>query len=408
VKTRRHDAAPAERPRRRPEEAAGLRTLQRELGNRRFAAALGRRTLARDVEADQLAAEAKSAAQLKDDAAGALAVAGDQRAAKAISITTRLLAMYVPESLDRLVEWRYVADAKGFELVDTTFDKAEKHEVAKLHVGDDVLKRLAAGKVDEVAEELRRALQQLNEIDIGAGRAGIVRIGGERVRVKSREEMTEAARIIQSAKKDFGIAFDSLAARRSARAHYAQKSEPEDRIRSTDVAPWEFAELQGLDRAMKHYPMLGHGGSHFTFGKLNVSAEDTPGDTDDHSAGQTFETAKTVVLYDALPKSPDRDDPGAFEFHATHELAHALFGNLVDDWVKASGGYWSDVFVHGLAKDAEAPPDGYASKNAKEDLAQSIAYFILNGEWFAKKCPQRARFLKRRIGGRVKLAATPP
>jgi hypothetical protein len=406
VKTRRHDVQTAELPRRAPEQAAGLRTLQRQLGNRRFGAAVGWRTLARDVEADQIAAEAKAAAQLKDDAVAALALPGDQRGATAISITTRLLTMYVPESVDRLVEWRYAPDAKGFELVDTTFDRAEKQEVAKLHVGDDLLKRLAAGKVDEVGEDLRRALQQLNDIDIGAGRSGIVRIGGERVRVNSRDEMREAARIIESAKKDFGIALDSLAARKSARAHYAQKSEPIDRIRTTDVAPWELAELQGLDRAMKHYPMLGHGGRRFTFGKLNVSAEDTPGDPDDHSAGQTFDS-KTIVLYDSLPKSPDRDDPGAYEFHATHELAHALFGDLVDDYVKASGGYWSDVFVHGVSKDAELPPDGYASKNAKEDLAQSIAYFILDGEWFASKCPQRARFLKRRIGGRVKLAAKP-
>jgi hypothetical protein len=396
-----------ERPRR-PDPAAGLRRLQRQLGNRGFAAALGRRTLARDVESEQVAADAKLPQTLKDLAVAALALTGDQRAAKAISITTQMLERFVPESLDRLVQWRYVADAKGFELVGARFDKAEGVQVGALHVGDDVLKRLAAGKVDEVADDLRGALQQLNDADIDANRTGIVRIGGERVRVKSRAEADDARRIVAAAKDKFGIGLDSLASRKAARAYYAQKGETDDHLRATEAAPWEYAELQGLERAMKHYaPLLGSGRRRFTFGKLTVAADDKPDDPDDHSAGEYFETARSAVLYDELPKSLDKGDPDAYERHATHELAHALFGDLVDDFVKHSGGYWARQNARSYKKGAEKPPDGYAGRNAREDLAQSIMYFILDGKWFAGRCPARNEFLQDAIGSRVKRARTP-
>ena len=313
------DTQNAERPRR-PDPAAGLRRLQRELGNRGFAAALGRRTLARDVESEQVAADARFPQAIKDLAAAALALPADQRGAKAISITTQMLDMYVPESLDRLVEWRYVADAKGFELLGAKYDKAQGLQVGTLHVGDDALKRLAAGKVDELADELRRALQGLNDADIDAGRTGIVRIGAERVRVKSRQEADDARRIVALAKDKFGIGLDSMSSRRAARAYYAQKGETDDHLRTTEAAPWEYAELQGLERAMQHYaPLLGSGRRRFTFGKLTVAADDKPGDPDDHSAGEYFDADKTAVLYDELPKSLDKGDPDAYERHATHE-----------------------------------------------------------------------------------------
>jgi hypothetical protein len=401
------ETSDGERPRR-PDRAADLRTLQRELGNRGFAAALGRRTLARDVESEQAAAEASFPQKIKDLAAAALTLTGDQRAAKAISITTQMLEMFVPESLDRLVQWRYAADAKGFELVGARFDKAEGLQVSALHVGDDVLKRLAAGKVDEVASDLRAALQQLNDADIDADRTGIVRIGGERVRVKSRKEADDARRIVAAAKEKFGIGLDSLASRKAARAYYAQKSEPDDHLKATEATPWEYAELVGLERAMQHYaPLLGSGRRHFTFGKLTVAADDKPDDPDDHSAGEYFDAAKTAVLYDELPKSPDKGDADAYERHATHELAHALFGDLVDEFVKHTGGYWARPFARSFKKGAEKPPDGYAGRNAREDLAQSIMYFILDGKWFAGRCPARNDFLQDAIGRRVKRAQPP-
>ena len=41
-------------------------------------------------------------------------------------------------------------------------------------------------------------------------------------------------------------------------------------------------------------------------------------------------------------------------------------------------GYWKAEKVKTRDKSAEGPPDGYADKDAKEDLAQSVMYYFVD------------------------------
>jgi hypothetical protein len=357
-----------------------------------------RALLARDVETAQAAADAKSEAGIRE-----LAARGDTQ-----GWVWRLITTYVPEVEYDITGTRYDAKVTGFAVA----GKA-------ITFGDDVLRRAANGKLADVAQELRGAATQIASVDIAAGRPAIVWIGRERVRVSSLEQKRDAERIAAALPKDFGVTLDSFATRHAAREQYSARGDLDERVRATDVAPWEYKELAAIEAALKHYaPILGDARKRskraklpqevVNVGKLTVAADDDPSKPAEHTEGQYFRDSKTYAIFNPGPDSLSLTDPKALERTATHEIAHGVFASELDDFMRMTG-YWKKKLLKSGADGAEAPPDPYADTNAGEDLAQSVMYFFVDpkrlkdgdghsppGRW-GNPCPKRFAWVKRKV-----------
>jgi hypothetical protein len=411
-------------PHRRRGPAGGALALQRAVGNRATGAILrhGVRTLARDVEAEQAALEAQVEPSITQLAAQVKGIGGDERGFKFQNLLWRLISNYAPDSSDSLVQTRYDRTVKGFAVKDVAEGKGAAYGV--LVAGDDVIERAAAGKVTELAEELRGALWQIQAADLKAGRKAVVWIGRERVRVSSADEKAQAERIVKDVKENYGVTFDSIATRRAARAQYAFGGATEDQLRALDAAPWEYKELQAVEKALKHFaPILGKARKRSSlksspqevvnFGKLTASPDDDPTKIGDATRGEYFRKDRAATLYE----EPANDrlsefDPLAFERSATHEIAHGVFDPHLAAFMKMTG-YWAAKLVRKPKAEragAEAPPDAYASRNAGEDLAQSVAYYFTDRKRLKEgdgrspagepgnPCPRRLRFIQGIVG----------
>ena len=380
------------------------------------------RTLARDVEVEQAAREAKVEPSITQLATQVKGMGGDERGFAFQSLLWRLISNYAPESSYSLTQTRYDRTAKGFTVKDVAEGKEEAHGV--LVAGDDVVERAAAGKVTELAEELRGALWQIQAADLKAGRKAVVWIGRERVRIASAAEKTDAERIVKNVKANYGVAFDSIATRRAARAQYEFGGATEDQLRALDVLPWEYKELQAVEKALKHFaPILSAARKKSSrksspqevvnIGKLTASPDDDPKKIGDATRGDTSTRAGAFTLYEErADERLSEFDPLAFERAATHEIAHGVFEPHLAAFMKMTG-YWAAKLVKKPKAEragAEAPPDYYASRNAGEDLAQSVAYYFTDQKRLREgdrrsaagepgnPCPQRYRFIKRIVG----------
>jgi hypothetical protein len=98
-------------------------------------------------------------------------------------------------------------------------------------IGNQGLWRVALGNIDQVGEELRRAVGNLAAVEFTAHRPAIIWIGGERVRVASSTEAKDAERIMKLLTESYGVAFDSVAARRAARQDKAERGASADKVR---------------------------------------------------------------------------------------------------------------------------------------------------------------------------------
>jgi hypothetical protein len=253
--------------------------------------------------------------------------------------------------------------------------------------------------------------------------AKVIKIGNESVRVASDAEKAEAERIIKDVKTKFGVSFDSLAAHKATMAD-SDGSAPEDRRKALAVRPWEIDELKAIERALTHFaPVLGEARKKtmpkgppqefVNVGKLNSSPDDDPKILGDRTRGQFFHDAQAFAVFEPGADSPAGDD--AVERVATHEIAHGIFDPLVDSFMKATG-YWEKEKVKRKESErVEGPPDGYADRNAREDLAQSVMYFFVDPERLKKgdgrgrakgtwgnPCPKRFAFIQKVVAGWTK------
>ena len=133
----------------------------------------------------------------------------------------------------------------------------------------------------------------------------------------------------------------------------------------------------------------------------------------DRTRGQFFHDAQTFAVFEPGPDSPT--GAGKVEEVATHEIAHGIFDPLVDSFMKATG-YWEKEKVKRKeSQRVEGPPDGYADRNAREDLAQSVMYFFVDPERLKKgdgrgrakgtwgnPCPKRFAFIQKVVAGWTK------
>ena len=317
---------------------------------------------------------------------------------------------YVPELRPRLASSTYAAGAKSF-----TVKVVGSHKWT-ITAGDDVIDRAADGKVADLAEELRGAVAAVAEADIDASRPAIIWIGRERVRVSAKDQIDAARRIFEEVKSKYGMTFDSVSARRASREYYGVGGKAtKQQLEQVDVAPWEFQELAAFERVLKRFaPIFGTARKSSTRARTPQEIVDLgklTGSPDDQSdRGEQFPDSRTAVLY-----PPDEEwaksDPTYFDRHAAHELAHAVFKPQLDAFMRATRGWWGAALTHKRAKGSEAPPDSYADTNAKEDLAQSVAYFFTNPDRLrhgdgkteaglpGNPCPKRFGFIQSVVGG---------
>jgi hypothetical protein len=252
--------------------------------------------------------------------------------------------------------------------------------------------------------------------------AKVIKIGNESVRVSTDAEKAEAERIIHDVKSKFGVTFDSMAAHKASLAKYPEA--PEAQRTALAVRPWELDELKAIERALTHFaPVLGDArrktmpdGPAQEFnkvGKLNTSPDDNPKMLGDRTRGEFFREAETFGVFEPGPDSPT--GAGKVEEVATHEIAHGIFDPQLDAFMKATG-YWAARNVKRKEKErVEGPPDGYADRNAAEDLAQSVMYFFVDPERLKKgdgrgrakgtwgnPCPKRFAFIQKVVAGWTK------
>ena len=79
------------------------------------------------------------------------------------------------------------------------------------------------------------------------------------MRVTSSDQLKDAERIIQEARSNYAITFDSIASRRAAREFYGVGGNVTDAgLTATEVEVWDYEELKALEAAFKHFaPILG-------------------------------------------------------------------------------------------------------------------------------------------------------
>jgi hypothetical protein len=362
-------------------------------------------TRGKRVEEAEVAREAADEATIRD-------YARRSKGGKGIfgALMNAFARTYVPELRARLVGSRYDAGAKSFGV------KVRASGKWTILAGDDVIARAAAGKLADLAEELRGAVAAIAEAEIDAGRTAIIWIGRERVRVSAKDQIDAARRIFNEVGSKYGITFDSVAARRASREFYGVGGNAtKEQLEMVDVTPWEFQELAAFERVLKRFaPIFGAARKRSSRARTPQEIVDIgklTGSPDDQAdRGERFPGSRTAVLY-----PPDEDlaksDPKYFDRHAAHELAHAVFEPQLDAFIRATGGWWEAALTHKRAKGSEAPPDSYADTNANEDLAQSVAYFFTDPDRLkhgdgrtqaglpGNPCPKRFRFIAGVVGG---------
>jgi hypothetical protein len=246
----------------------------------------------------------------------------------------------------------------------------------------------------------------------------VVKIGAEQVRIGSDAEQAEAERIIKDVKTNFGVTFDSLAAKKAALERYPELSVPEEQRKALDTRAWEMYELRAIEKALKYFgPVLGERRKKSrlkktpqeieSVGKLNTSPDDDPKKLGDRTRGEFYRDQRSFGVFEPGPDG--RTGADYAEELATHEIAHGIFHPHLAEFMKATG-YWKAMYVKlEPKKRIEGPPDGYGDDDATEDLAQSVMYFFRNpkrlkeGDGSRKgtpgnPCPKRYAFIKKIVG----------
>jgi mRNA-degrading endonuclease toxin of MazEF toxin-antitoxin module len=227
-------------------------------------------------------------------------------------------------------------------------------------------------------------------------------VEGETVIVTSVAEETEAKTIITTIRDTHGIAVDSLKAATATKDAY--KNAPKKARDKIKALPWRMKDLRAVKRAVEHYaPILGKARATSkrskaaqeatTLGKVNTSiTEDTKkGRVDPRTLGEFYDTDRAFAIYKS--SETNREDfanvEKQIEATTTHELAHGLMYYMINDFMKATGGYWRDEDTKANKKGAEKPPTAYGRKNAREDLCESVMLYFCDEKRLKRKCPKR-------------------
>lgn len=274
---------------------------------------------------------------------------------------------------------------------------------------------------------LRNAATLQPGVAIGIQRK-IETIGGEKVDVANDEEKAEAERIIKTLKETYGVDVDSSKGVDAIKDQYDEV--PEDVLDSLETRHWRMIDLRSLLKCMEHYsPILGserekstrkdQGQEVTAVGKVKqaIDRNTSAGQLDTTTLGEYFKAYKTMNLFKAqegktsdFPGDEGKQLVGTF----VHEMAHGLLAYAYDQFVKETGGYWTDQNTKSGKKDAEAPITNYGATNAREDLCETAMFYFVepdtlkNGRGKANGVPGNPAPLRYAFMQKVTNAWLPP
>ena len=250
-----------------------------------------------------------------------------------------------------------------------------------------------------------------------------VAIGAEKVVINSEAEQTDAARIIKEMPEKYGIEVSSARSMKALQSRTG--SAPERLKKKVSTWPWLYKELRACERAIKHYaPILGSQRKGSTrkdvdqevisIGKMESKLKNISGtwQFSESVIGEYFSEAdlRAFTMYkhgeDSTVDFPDVDKQ--LEATAVHEMAHGIFRESYDRWVKQFT-FWLDQNTASGTADVEAPPTSYGKTNAREDLAESVMLYFVDKERLKKgngaakgtpgnPCPERCAFIATLVG----------
>lgn len=237
-------------------------------------------------------------------------------------------------------------------------------------------------------------------------RIRVVKIQGEKVRVHSDAEQTEADGILTEIKTKYGVTADSATVIAGIKAEYPDvKKSVKNRLRART---WRMIDLRALKQALGYYgAILGAERAKSTrsgvaqevaaVGKVkNAINEDTPaGKLDTTTLGEYFSSKKAMGLFKSSEnyvsdfKTEREQLVGTF----VHEIGHGLLSYAIPDYIAATA-YWKDANTElPKAKRFEKPMTDYGKTNAAEDICESAMMFFVEPKRLAKKCPKRYAFM---------------
>jgi len=232
-------------------------------------------------------------------------------------------------------------------------------------------------------------------------------IGKDRVEVASETEEEDARRIVKLLADTYGVTLDSAKARDAVRKDKKERGRSEDQIKAIDVVPWTVMDLKDLEAGLKYFaPILGK--ARATSKRAGTPQELTQVGRLSHyevdPEAQYVKEAGVVAVFHAHSAAmPDPD-----ELVAVHEIAHAVFGDLVEDFRRKIG-YWTYPTDKRHDGTVEAPPTKYGATSPDEDLADSVALyftapdFLKSGQKGKKRgeignaCRKRYEWIKKEV-----------
>jgi hypothetical protein len=202
----------------------------------------------------------------------------------------------------------------------------------------------------------------------------VVTVEGEKVEVASDTEAKDAERILKLLKDSYGVAFDSLAVRNAVRKDKTERGVAKEDVDKIDVVPWTYMDLRNLEAGFKHFaPILGKARtkSKRKGTQQEVSKMGRLSHYQDNPEGQYVHEYGAIAIFKSHPRAiPDPD-----EFTTVHEIAHAVFGPMVEKFRRKIG-YWTYPSAKRRDGSVEAPPTPYGDKNPDEDMADSVALYF--------------------------------
>ncbi|MDA8286030.1 MAG: DUF4157 domain-containing protein [Actinomycetota bacterium] len=222
----------------------------------------------------------------------------------------------------------------------------------------------------------------------------VVNIGNEQVEVADVKEEAEARDIIEALKNTYGVDVNSEKGVDAIKDQYT--SVPKDVLDSLSTRRWRMVELRAVLATMEHYAQIlgseretstrkGSAQEVIAVGKVTqaIDSNTSAGELDTTTLGEYFAANKTMNLFKAQEGQTD-DFPGdemkQLVGTFVHEMAHGLLAYAYNDFVKASGGFWTDQVTKSGKDGAEAPITDYGAKNAREDLCETAMFYFVEPE----------------------------
>ena len=259
-------------------------------------------------------------------------------------------------------------------------------------------------------------------------------VGGEKVVVKNETEEKDAARIIKALPATYGVDVSSIKSLKALKSRL--KSAPAAEVKKLKTRPWLYRELRAIERALKHFaPVLGKV-------RATSTRKDDPQELvsvgkleQKYGASGSGYAWKPTVLGEYFREPELRnfamykhnetstiDFPGnvdkQMEATAVHEIAHGIFRYALPEFV-ARLLYWLDEDTPTKIAGAEAPPTDYGTKNAREDLSETVMLYFVDRKRLEKgngaaagspgnACPVRCAMIDGLVKGWMPKPLKPP